>query len=65
MGKGRSSRFFRAYVNNQSYKVFLDDVSAIYRVSLRKTPPLGPYLPEDKPAVEDTDESNGMEGVGE
>ena len=40
MNNLKPNKFFKAYVNEHSYKVFLDDVSVIYRVALRKTPPL-------------------------
>lgn len=43
MDKGRVSKFFKVYVNNQPHKVFLDDVSAIYKVAVKKTPLLIPY----------------------
>lgn len=57
MDKGKVNKFFKAYVNSQSYKVFLDDVSVIYRVVQRKTPPLQPYFEGGKQIGEDTDES--------
>lgn len=43
MDKGRVSKFFKVYINSQAHKVFLDDVSAIYRTNIRPTPPLAPY----------------------
>lgn len=57
MDRGKPSQFFRAQVNNQSYKVFLDDVAVIYKVALRKRPPLQPYYSSSKGNVDDTDES--------
>lgn len=48
MDKARVSKFFKAYANGQTYKVFLEDVSAIYRVNLRMTPPLTPYFESSK-----------------
>jgi hypothetical protein len=48
MDKGRVSKFFKAYANGQTYKVFLEDVSAIYRVNLKMTPPLAPYFESSK-----------------
>lgn len=43
MDKGRVSKFFKVYINNNTQKVFLDDVSLIYKRSIKKTPPLTPY----------------------
>lgn len=43
MDKGRVSQFFKVYLNEQAHKVFLDDVSAIYKVHKKKTPPLAPF----------------------
>lgn len=43
MDKGKINKFFKAYVRGQTYKVFLDDLSSIYKVSHKKTPPLTPY----------------------
>lgn len=43
MDKGRVRKFFKIYVNNQPHKVFLDDVSAIHKVIIKRTPPLVPY----------------------
>lgn len=57
MDKGKPSRFFRAQVNNNSYKVFLDDVAVIYKVAQRKTPPLQSYYSSSKCNVDETDES--------
>lgn len=48
MDKGKTSKFFKAYANNHTYKVFLEDVSVIYKFSMRKTPTLCPYLEEEK-----------------
>lgn len=48
MDKGRTNKFFKAYANSQTYKVFLEDVSVIYKFSMRKTPALGPYLEGEK-----------------
>lgn len=48
MDKERVSRFFKVYAREQTYKVFLDDVSAIYKVNLKKTPPLTPYFESPK-----------------
>ncbi len=55
MDQNKPSKFFRAYANNRSYKVFLDDVSIIYRVALPKTPPLVPEWHNAKQMGEDTD----------
>lgn len=55
MNKGKPHQFFKAYLNSQPYKVFLDDVSVIYKVALRKTPPLQPYFEPLKQSIEDTD----------
>lgn len=44
MDKGRVSQFFKVYLNEQAHKVFLDDVSAIYKVQKKRTPPLVPYV---------------------
>jgi hypothetical protein len=43
-----SGKFFKVYMNNQAYKIFLDDVSIIYKVSLPKTPPITPYFNPSK-----------------
>lgn len=43
MDKGRVSKFFKVYINNKSQKVFLDDLSLIYKRNIKKTPPLAPY----------------------
>lgn len=55
MDKGKPTKFFKAYVNNQCHKIFLDDVTIIYKVARRKTPPLLPYFHPSKPLIEDTD----------
>ncbi len=44
MEKGRVSKFFKVYINEQAHKVFLDDVAAIYKINKKRTPPLTPYL---------------------
>lgn len=44
MSKEKVSKFFKVYKKNQAYKVFLDDVSAIYKVHKKKTPLLIPYF---------------------
>ena len=43
MKQGKINKYFKAYINNTSHKVFLDDVSFICKVSLKKTPQLQPY----------------------
>lgn len=42
MDKPKSSKFFKIYSNNRTYKVFLEDVSVIYKVSTKRTPRLIP-----------------------
>lgn len=42
MDKGKASQYFKAYMNKRDYKIFLDDVSVIYKVGLRATPRLQP-----------------------
>lgn len=44
MDKGKVSKFFKVYINNQPHKVFLDDVSSIYKFNSRRIPPLVSYL---------------------
>lgn len=55
MDQRKPHKFFKAYVNHHSYKVFLEDVSVIYKVALRKTPPSIPYFNPSKHIVDDTD----------
>lgn len=43
MDKGKPSKFFKAFMNNAHYKVFLDDVAVIYKMAPRPTPRLQPY----------------------
>lgn len=61
MDKGKTSRFFKAYRDNKDYKVFLDDVSVIYKLALKRTPPLKAYDECVKHIGEDTDESFAMQ----
>lgn len=49
MDSERVNKFFKAYANNQTYKIFLDDVSVIYKVVKRKTPRLQSYAKTLKP----------------
>ena len=53
MDQGRVSKFFKVYVNNTAQKVFLDDVSAIYKVNVKKTPPLNPYFNNSSECMSD------------
>ncbi len=43
MNQRKANKYFKAYINDKSHKVFLDDVSFICKVSLKKTPRLQPY----------------------
>lgn len=61
MEKPTPSRFFKAFVSDRPYKVFLDDVAFICKVALRRTPRLQPYEEMRKQAADDTDESAGPE----
>ncbi len=53
MDQARVSKFFKVYVNNTAQKVFLDDVSAIYKVNAKKTPPLNPYFDNSSDCMSD------------
>jgi hypothetical protein len=55
MNQGKPNKFFKAYINNTNYKVFLDDVSFICKVALKKTPALQPYYESSKQINDDTD----------
>lgn len=57
MDKGRVSKFFKVYINNKSQKVFLDDVSLIYKLSIKKTPPLTPYYENPQSAINSEQET--------
>ncbi len=57
MDKGKASQFFKVYKNSKDYKIFLDDVAVIYKIALRRTPPLQAYCEGGKQVHvgEDTD----------
>lgn len=56
MDKKITKKFFKAYCNKKVHKVFLEDVSVIYRVVLKKTPSLKPYRSSSMTFGEDTEE---------
>lgn len=43
MNHEKVSKYFKVYTRAHAYKIFLDDVQAIYKINARKTPPLAPF----------------------
>lgn len=43
MNDEKVSKYFKVYTRAHPYKIFLDDVQAIYKINARKTPPLAPF----------------------
>lgn len=54
MKREKISKFFKVHYGKQHYKVFLSDVSAIYKFQRKNTPPLTTY--EDASNVHNEDE---------
>jgi len=56
MKREKTSKFFKVNYGKQHYKVFLSDVSAIYKFQRKNTPPLTTY--EDQGNIQNEDEQS-------
>ena len=43
MSEPKVNKFLKVTRDNQSYKLYLDDLNGIYKFRLKQTPPLKPY----------------------